>query len=143
MIHIVVVSHGYFCREIKNSLDMIIGETSGITSVPLIPGEAPESYRVKLEEEIDRVYTEDGIVVLSDILSGTPYNSACFLARNYKMAIFSGMNLPMLITIALERENNSLSGLVELLKDEDVIGIKSIINNQMGKTHGKSSVNQN
>lgn len=143
MINIVVISHGYFCREIKNSLEMIIGETNGITCVPLIPGEAPELYREKLESEVERINTDDGVVILSDILSGTPFNSACYLAKKYKVAIITGMNLPMLITLAMEREHNSLSDLVSLLSDEDVIGIKSIVHDNMGEHHGQFSTNQN
>ncbi|HHG0625665.1 TPA: PTS sugar transporter subunit IIA [Klebsiella pneumoniae] len=144
MINIIVVSHGYMCVEIVNSLNMIIGETPNITSVPLIPGESPDDYRVKLGEVITKQYNdEEGIIILTDVFAGTPFNSASYFARNYKMAVASGVNLPILITLALERENNSLTGLFELLSDEDVIGIKSAVYNQKGVSHGEPSINTN
>jgi mannose/fructose/sorbose-specific phosphotransferase system IIA component len=144
MINIIVVSHGYMCVEIVNSLNMIIGETPNITSVPLVPGESPDDYRAKLGEVITKQYSDDeGVIVLTDVFAGTPFNSASYYARNYKMAVASGVNLPMLITLALERENNSLVELFELLNDEDVIGIKSAVYNQKGVSHGESSVNAN
>ena len=63
MINIIVVSHGYMCVEIVNSLNMIIGETPNITSVPLIPGESPDDYRVKLGEVITKKYNDEGMLL--------------------------------------------------------------------------------
>lgn len=35
-------------------------------------------------------------------MSGTPYQSAAYLSKTYKIGLVSGMNMPMLLSLALE-----------------------------------------
>lgn len=52
MVNVVIISHGEFCEGLLSSLKMIAGDTFGVKAVPLIPGEAPESYREKLADTL-------------------------------------------------------------------------------------------
>lgn len=124
MIHIILISHGYFCEGLLGSLKMVAGEQDGISAVPLLPGEAPESYREKLKQEIDKNYSEEGVLILTDVTGGTPFNSTGYLAKDYKIGLISGMNMPMLITLIFARmERSTLDELIQAATAPKALGV--------------------
>lgn len=146
MVNIVVISHGAFCEGLLSSLKMIAGDTFGIRAVPLIPGESPESYRQKLAEVLlEYDHQKDGFLILADINGGTPFQSAAYLARDFKIGLVSGMNMPMLLSMALGRtEETSLEELTEKASSADSTGIESrLLGKKGGKRRAKLSVDKN
>ena len=147
MVNIVLISHGVFCEGLLSSLQMIAGDTYGVKAVALIPGESPEAYREKLSlvlEDFKDAKTS-GTVVLSDIAGGTPYLSAAYLSKQYKIGLISGMNMPMLLSLALERnEEMTLEQLVEKGISSSSVGVKgTVFKEGEKKQRAKLSVNKN
>lgn len=146
MIHVVVISHGDFCEGLLSSLKMIAGDTFGVKAVPLVPGESPESYREKLANVLSSYANEDSeFIILSDIGGGTPFQSAAYLSKEFKICLVSGMNMPMLLTLALGRtEEDKLDSLIERATSKDCIGIQSkIFGRGERKQRAKLSINKN
>ncbi len=146
MIHVVVISHGDFCEGLLSSLKMIAGDTFGVKAVPLVPGESPESYREKLANVLSSYANEDSeFIILSDIGGGTPFQSAAYLSKEFKIGLVSGMNMPMLLTLALGRtEEDTLDSLIERATSKDCIGIQSkIFGRGERKQRAKLSINKN
>ena len=147
MVNIILISHGAFCEGLLDSFQMIAGSDYGIRAVPLVPGESPETYRAKLAEVIkeSRDDTNSGTMILSDISGGTPYLSAAYLSKEFKIALISVMNMPMLLTLALERtEETTLENMVENVSRHSSIGIKStVFNKEERKQRAKLSINKN
>lgn len=128
MVNIVLISHGAFCQGLLSSLEMIAGDDCKIKAVPLFPGETAEAYREKLGAVLKEQETEEGTLVLADIMSGTPFQSAAYLSKDYKIGLVSGMNMPMLLSIALERtEEDSLEQLVEQAADFNNLGVEGTV----------------
>lgn len=145
MSNIVLVSHGDFCVGLLSSLEMIAGDTFGIRAVPLLPGESPESYREKLSQVLSEMETEQGYVILSDISGGTPFQSAAYLAKDFQLALISGMNMPMLLTLALGNSaEQTLEDLVEKATQESSLGVQGkVIKRGERKQRAKLSINKN
>lgn len=144
MIQIILVSHGHFCEGLLGSLQMVAGEQSNISAVPLLPGEAPEAYREKLKKEIEKKYCEEGVLVLSDVTGGTPFNSTGYLAKEFKIGLVSGMNMPMLVTLVFERtEESTLNSLIKAATEPEALGVKGTNLSEGGRKHGKLSLNKN
>lgn len=147
MVTIVLISHGVFCEGLLQSLQMIAGDTYGIKAVPLIPGESPETYREKLSIVLKELQDESnsGTIILSDIAGGTPYLSAAYLAKSFKIGLISGMNMPMLLTLALERNEDSvLEQLVEKAISSSSVGVKgTVFKEGEKKQRAKLSINKN
>ena len=147
MVNIILISHGAFCEGLLSSLQMIAGDTYGVKAVSLIPGESPEAYREKLSLVLEGFCGEDdsGTVILSDIAGGTPYLSAAYLAKKYKIGLVSGMNMPMLLSLALERgEDTTLEQLVEKDVSSSSIGVKAqLFKEGEKKQRAKLSINKN
>lgn len=147
MVNVIIISHGAFCEGLLSSLKMIAGDTFGVKAVPLIPGESPEAYREKLSLVLDEFHanSDSGTIILSDIAGGTPYLSAAYLSKQYKIGLISGMNMPMLLTLAMERtEDITLEQLVEKGISSSSIGVKgTVFKEGEKKQRAKLSVNKN
>ena len=125
---------------------MIAGDTYGVKAVPLLPGEAPESYREKLKHVLlDYEDQAAGFIILSDISGGTPFQSAAYLSKEFKIGLVSGMNMPMLLSLTLARsDKDSLEELTKKATAEESIGIQSkMFGKGERKQRAKLSVNKN
>ena len=101
MIGIVVTGHGLFAEGMHSSAKMIAGENENIKYVCFKEGMGLE----ELSEQLSAAYNElaacDGIVVLSDLPGGSPFNTAVQCSMGHpdkKIVVLSGTNLPMIIT---------------------------------------------
>lgn len=145
LIHIIVISHGNFCEALLNSMQMISGEQQYIEAVPLLPEDSPETYRERLQKILEKHNGKDGILILSDIIGGTPFNSAVYLAQSFKIGLVTGMNMPMLLNLVLNRtEETTLEELLEMAVQEDTISVTAKnLSIAGGKKREKLSVNKN
>lgn len=147
MINIILISHGSFCEGLLDSLKMIAGSDFGIQTVPLQPGTTPESYRDELEKAlaINREKEDKRSFILSDIAGGTPYQSAIYLAKDFEIGLLSGMNMPMLLSLVLEYEENStIEYLVKKHCESGNCGIGGLdFKKGVAKKRAKLSINKN
>jgi PTS system mannose-specific IIA component len=112
MIGVLIVTHGEFGNALLDTLKMILGETEGIVSVPLLSKDSPENLRMKMEKAIDQVDPKgQGALILVDMLGGTPFNVGIQLATIRAVKVITGVNLPMLIKVVSHRDDTDLDAL--------------------------------
>ena len=112
-IGIVIASHGEFAAGIKQSGSMIFGEQEKVQVVTFMPSEGPTDLHAKIEAAIATFDAEDEVLVLADLWSGSPFNQAsAVMGENpeRKIAIITGLNLPMLIQAYTERMMDASAG---------------------------------
>lgn len=129
MIQMLLVSHGRFCEGVLDTLRMVCGDDYGIRTLSLVPGISPEEFRLMLTDELERCEDIDsrGTLVLTDIAGGTPFNSAVYLSSTHRMGIIAGVNVPMVMSLALDREEeDTIETLLEKARDTITIGTKFI-----------------
>ena len=97
MTDLVLLSHGTFCIGIKESAEMILGPQKNIHAIDLKEGESPEHFQTRF---LNLTGSLEKFVVFTDILGGTPYNVAykSLLSSENKFELYTGMNLPMIIS---------------------------------------------
>lgn len=102
--NIILISHGKFAESLLATAEMILGKIENSQSVCLEAHEGTEDFRHKFEQALAN--TQGQIVVLCDIMGGTP----CNVAMRYldRISLYSGMNLPMVISLVSD-------GLTDLL----------------------------
>lgn len=105
MLGIVIATHGTLSNGIKEAAEVIMGNTENIATVNLNAGDDIEKLGKKINNAILEVNQGDGVVVLVDLVSASPYNQSV-LATNQldpelrdKVYIIGGVNLPMLLEI--------------------------------------------
>lgn len=129
-IGIVIASHGEFAAGIKQSGSMIFGEQEKVQAVTFMPSEGPDDLRAKFDAAIATFDAEDEVLVLADLWSGSPFNQASAVMGanpDRKMAIITGLNLPMLIQAYTERMMDAEAGVEKVAENiikEAKAGIK-------------------
>lgn len=114
MIGIVVISHGDLAKSLINTAEFIIGVQNGIIDVAIDVSDSFDKIKKKIEVAIQQTDTGDGILVLTDMLGGTPSIASLSFISKYRIEVVSGVNLPMILEVILHREKSNLSVLAKI-----------------------------
>ena len=122
MIGIVIATHGKLSDGFKDAAEVVVGQTENITTVNLNPGDSVDLLGEQIATAIGEVNQGDGVIVLTDLLSASPYNQSVFAINGLsaelasQVYVVSGVNFPML----LEAINAQLIG-TEIVTAVDLI----------------------
>ena len=116
MIGIVVVTHGKIGEELCAATQHVLGTQRQLAFVSV---DGSDNISLKREEvaaaiEAVRPERDDGVILLTDMVGCTPSNLASREGRLEREIVVTGVNLPMLVTIAKARERGSLSRVVRM-----------------------------
>lgn len=105
MMNVVLTGHGEFSIGLKNALEMIAGEQAAFEAVPFLDGEATDVFEQKLRDTIaDLKKDNESVVVLADLVGGTPYKTAVTILHEDQHArVVGGVNLAMLLELLMMR----------------------------------------
>lgn len=117
MIGIVLVSHGNLANEFAKTLEHIVGPQESLVTVSLFPDDDMEIKRKEIQDAIQRVEKNQGVVILTDMFGGTPSNLAHSLLKGQNVEIVAGMNLPLLIKLVSSRKTKPLHESVLLAQE--------------------------
>ncbi|CUH97302.1 hypothetical protein P22_3429 [Propionispora sp. 2/2-37] len=100
MIAVVIGSHGHFSQEILKSCEMVCGGRENVAAVTFDAGESADALVDKYRAVLKRLDLKDGVIFITDLFAGSPYNAACRLSLEMENAgIVAGLNMPMLLEI--------------------------------------------
>ncbi len=129
MIGIMVVAHGALAEELINSVGMIMGRVPLLRGVGLGSDQGLDD----LEREIEKTWRglEQGgaeqVLVLVDMFGGSCSNVAARMVSEKEAkqaAVITGVNLPMVLEAAIDRDLYPLEALVNKIVEA---GRKSIV----------------
>ena len=116
---IVITGHGTLPAALLASTELICGPVAGIAAVGLEPGESPDHYSDALRAAIG--HGAGQMLVLCDLLGGTPFNVASAIARRSpRVVCISGVNLAIAVEAALasgELDDALVEQLLEVGRD--------------------------
>lgn len=99
MINILVVSHCGLTVELIKTAEVIAGKQDNLYSVQkTIDDENLFSLQQKILDTLKKINTEQGTLILTDMLGGTPCNASLPLCKDFKVEVLTGVNLPMLLS---------------------------------------------
>ncbi|MBC2214111.1 PTS sugar transporter subunit IIA [Listeria welshimeri] len=103
----IIAAHGRYAQEVKNSCQMITGQTTNIATVTF----TEDMGVTDVLESYNAVYSsENETVIIVDIVGGTPCNAAqMFRAKYPEIKIVSGLSLGLIIPLSL---GESLEGAI-------------------------------
>ncbi len=123
MINILIVSHGSFGNELLKSSEMIIGKIQNVECISFNVGDKYIDLCKKVEESIKRVGNND-LIVFTDMYGGSTFNAVDKLMKNNNFYHISGVNLPLFMDIAINKDSYSMDEMIEkIIKN----GKKSIV----------------
>lgn len=96
--NILVTSHAHLSDSLVETFRMFSSNCPCIHSVCL--GDTGiDAYREKLDAKIETLLKQGNLLIMSDLLGGTPYNEAYLHAMRHpgEIRLVAGVNLPMLV----------------------------------------------
>ena len=118
MVGALVVSHGHLAQELVASAEMIAGEIAHIQAVSIGWHDDVNDARREIERRLAEVDAGSGVLILTDMFGGTPSNIAYSFHEPGKVDIVTGVNLPMIIRIAGQKEGEKLDALARAVRDQ-------------------------
>jgi len=114
---VVVVTHGQLAAELVNAAEAIVGDLANIAAVSIGWHDDVEHAREEIGAAIERVATEIGTLVLTDMFGGTPSNLSVTFLQPGRTEVVTGVNLPMLLKLANLREKVDLKAIARTVRE--------------------------
>lgn len=123
MINLLLVTHGNFGKELLKSSELIIGNIENAESISFEYGNSFEELLNKVGEAVERL-SKDDLIIFTDMYGGSPFNAVARVSNNRNFYHITGINFPLFIDIAVNRDTYSLEEIAEkIIKN----GKKSIV----------------
>ncbi|MFN2453078.1 MAG: PTS sugar transporter subunit IIA [Pyrinomonadaceae bacterium] len=119
----VIVTHGHLANEFLAAAEMIVGTAAHITAVSIGWHDDVDAAHEEIERAITRVSQGGGVLLLTDMFGGTPTNIAAMFLTEEQVEVVTGVNLPMVIKLASQTQNESLGEVARRVRDEGREGI--------------------
>ena len=116
MVGVIICTHGNSAPELLKSAEMICGKQENCQTVNFTEGESLEQLKTEISEKISQL--KGTVFCLTDLKGGTPFNTLVSLLKNNpEMEIVTGVNIPMLLELFINRsqleKEELLSGITE------------------------------
>ena len=123
MIGVLIVTHKELAEALVSVMDLILGRQEGLVALSLDPAAPPEAARKEIKRAVAQLNNGDGVLILTDMLGGTPSNLSLAFLQEGKVEVVTGVNLPMLMKLAGLRQSKSLPEVALALKQSGQAGI--------------------
>lgn len=111
---IIITGHGNFATGLASTLKLVMGEQEKTFFIDFTEELSSNELNRKIENAILELSTDEGILIFTDILGGTPFNESSILATKYSnITVFGGTNMAMLFEAFDIREENEISSIIE------------------------------
>lgn len=109
MRYLLMVSHGTMAPGVHSVIKMLLGDRDNVLSYSMEDGVSADEFVARLKEVIAPITADDSVVVLGDIVGGSPLtNTLNTLTEAGLLAnttAFGGLSLPMAISALMAIED--------------------------------------
>ena len=111
---LVLAGHGHYASGVASAVAMLSGNEEAVSFADFTPVVSPDEFESRLR---DIAECGEEVVIICDLVGGTPYNRACVIAHeNDQVKVVAGMNLAAILETALSIEDGpKASEVVDLL----------------------------
>jgi mannose/fructose-specific phosphotransferase system component IIA len=112
---IILVSHGPLATGMMEAVKLVAGDPGNIRAFGLMPGSHPDS----ITEEVRSIVQDSPdcgteYVIITDFLGGSMANSIMKLCLLDRVYVVSGMNISLVLELALGDEDTPTASLIEV-----------------------------
>lgn len=116
MIGLVLVTHGHLAAEFLAAAEHVVGAQPRIEAICIAADDDMELRRADIAAAIARCDAGKGVIMLTDLLGGTPSNLAISL-MGPDNDVIAGVNLPMLIKLSSVRKTMTVAQAVDAAQE--------------------------
>lgn len=114
----VIITHGQLANELLLAAEMIVGEINHIRAVSIDWHDDVDTASLTIEKAIFEAESGAGVLVLTDLFGGTPTNLVMAYHGSVPIEIVTGVNLPMVIKLATQNADLSLTDVARRVRDQ-------------------------
>lgn len=114
----VIVSHGQVANELLAAAETVVGELDHIAAVSIGWHDDVEIAKAEIERAIKQVSADNGVLIMTDMFGGTPTNISAMFIKDGEVELITGVNLPMVIKLASQNKELSLTELAKAIEDQ-------------------------
>lgn len=114
----VIVSHGQVANELLAAAETVVGELDHIAAVSIGWHDDVEIAKAEIERAIKQVSADNGVLIMTDMFGGTPTNISAMFIKDGEIELITGVNLPMVIKLASQNKELSLTELAKAIEDQ-------------------------
>jgi PTS system mannose-specific IIA component len=119
LIGALIVTHGNLANELLNAARKIEATNVVIEAVPLEWTDSVDQAREKIRLALDRVGTDGGVIIFTDMFGGTPSNISLSFLEKDRVEIITGVNLPMVVKFAtLQQDGKDLTAVAHVISEK-------------------------
>jgi PTS system mannose-specific IIA component len=119
LIGALIVTHGNLANELLNAARRIESTAVVIEAVPLDWSDSVDEAREKIRVALDRVGTDGGVIIFTDMFGGTPSNISLSFLEKDRVEIITGVNLPMVVKFAtLPQDGKDLTAVAHTISEK-------------------------
>ena len=123
MIGLLIVTHSNLGREFINAAEFIVGRIEAVDAVSITETTDSEGISKTIQKKVEALDRDQGVLILTDMFGGTPSNISLSFLKEGQVEVLTGVNLPMVLAIARNRSDSTLS---EVAKTAEEAGKMSI-----------------
>lgn len=99
MIGLVLVGHGDLPEAMLKTAESVLSGVTQMRAVCLRTDGDPARFTEEIERAVQEVDSGEGIIVMTDMMGGTPTNAALAMLNRKDVEVVTGVNLPMLLKV--------------------------------------------
>lgn len=116
MIGIVLVGHGALAPEVLRSIESVLGHPiPGMVAVGATIDDTLVTLREKISAAAASVEQGDGTIILTDMYGDSATNVSMALAREQRIQVVTGSNLPIIVKVISARHEMTLEELAAFM----------------------------
>jgi PTS system mannose-specific IIA component len=116
MIGLLIITHSRLAKELLEATRFIVGSVKAAECISIETSKDSKKLRNMIKKKLESLEQGDGVLILVDMFGGTPSNLALSFLQKETAEVVTGVNLPMVIAIAHNRERKSLAEVANIAK---------------------------
>lgn len=99
MVGTLILTHGELAHVLLAAAEVIAGRLEGFEALSLEWADSQEEAARKIRQVLDGLDSGEGVIILTDMYGGTPFNIARQLTEPGRVELLCGVNLPMVLRL--------------------------------------------
>lgn len=117
MVGLVIASHGRLAEELVSTAAQIVGPLPKVATCSVVPGSSADDVKQQIRDAVKLVDDGDGVIVLADLIGGSPCTQSLTLCQQARLEVITGVNLPMLIKLASLRSTDDVLAVARAMRE--------------------------
>ena len=113
MIGLLIISHCDLGKELLKAAEFIVGRLETADAISITQTSESGEILKAISKKIKALNRGQGVLVLTDMFGGTPSNLSLSFLKEESVEVLTGVNLPMVVAVAQDRDRLTLSELGE------------------------------